>query len=74
MELRGQPKAITINIFFLIDFPGVQSQIVVTQNHEEITVKQGDEAELVCSSEFEALACSFRSPTETPYNLIKGAK
>jgi len=53
---------------------GVQSQIVVTQNHEEITVKQGDEAELVCSSEFEALACSFRSPTETPYNLIKGAK
>merc|ERR1712079_608874 len=24
--------------------------------------------------EFEALACSFRSPTETPYNLIKGAK
>jgi len=52
---------------------GVHSQIVLTQNHEEITVKQGDEAELVCSSEFEALGCSFRSPLETPYNLIKGA-
>jgi len=53
---------------------GVHSQIVVTQNHEEITVKQGDEAELVCSSEFEALGCSFRSPLEQPFNLVKGAK
>jgi len=53
---------------------GVHSQIVLTQNHEEITVKQGDEAELVCSSEFEALGCSFRSPLQTPYNLLKGAK
>ena len=54
--------------------PGVHSQIVVTTNHEEITVKQGDEAELVCSSEFEALGCSFRNPHETAYNLVKGAK
>merc|ERR1711935_1091866 len=50
------------------------SQIAVTPNYDEITVKLGDEVELVCSSEFEALTCSFRSPDQTPYNLIKGAK
>jgi len=52
----------------------VHSQIAVTPNHDEIPVKLGDEVELVCSSEFEALGCSFRSPDQTAYNLIKGAK
>merc|ERR1712110_720125 len=52
----------------------VHSQIAVIPNHDEITVKLGDEVELVCSSEFEALGCSFRSPLQTPYNLLKGAK
>ena len=52
----------------------MHSQIVVTQNHEEITVNQGDEASLICSANVEALGCSFRSPTGKPYNLLKGAK
>jgi len=54
---------------------GVHSQIELTQNHEEITVKQGDEAKLICSANVEALGCSFRSPSDPPkpYNLLKGA-
>jgi len=52
---------------------GVQSQLELTQNHNEITVKQGDEASLICSANVEALGCTFRSPSEKPYNLLKGA-
>jgi len=52
---------------------GVQSQIVVTQNMQEITVKQGDEALLVCSSQFDALGCTFRSPQNKPFNMLPGA-
>ena len=64
------------NYSFTIDFPGVHSQIELTQNHEEITVKQGDEASLICSANVEALGCSFRSPSDPPkpYNLLKGAR
>ena len=61
------------NHSLIIDFSGVHSQIVLRQNHEEITVKTGDAAELVCTSDHEALGCSFRSPVDQPYNLLKGA-
>ena len=56
----------------------MHSQIELTQNHEEITVQQGDadEVSIICSANVEALGCLFRSPSDPPklYNLLKGAK
>ena len=46
----------------------------VTVNQTEIVVKKGEEVELVCtSSKSEALGCSFKSPAEHNYNMLRGA-
>lgn len=52
---------------------GVHSEIVVTQNHEEVTQNIGEQVNLICSSNVEALACAFRSPSGTTFNMLKGA-
>jgi len=66
-------KSLAVVLAIATIVSGVHSQIVLRQNHEEITVKTGDAAELVCTSDHEALGCSFRSPVDQPYNLLKGA-
>lgn len=45
----------------------------VKQNHKEVTVKEGDEVQLTCSSDVEALGCTFTTPSGVPYLMLKGA-
>ena len=52
----------------------VQSTVSVQLNQQEVMVKQGDEIELICSSNVEALSCSFQSPKNIHYNMLKGAR
>ena len=47
--------------------------MVMHLNHEKITTKKGMEVELICSTDSEALGCSFRSPAEHNYNMLRGA-
>ena len=43
-------------------------------NRTEITAKQGEEITLVCSSETEAVGCTFESPKNKGYNMLPGAQ
>lgn len=52
---------------------GVHSDVTVQQNHKEVTVKEGEGVELICTSTTEALGCLFKSPTGVSYNMLKGA-
>ena len=45
----------------------------ITVNHEKIVLKKGDEITLKCTSDSEALGCSFKSPAEHNYNMLRGA-
>ena len=50
----------------------VDASVVV--NHKEIVVQKGEEIVLKCtSSKPEALGCSFKSPAEHTYNMLRGA-
>jgi len=52
---------------------GVHSVKVIEQNHKEVTLKEGDEVELICSADVEALGCTFRTPGGKTYSMIKDA-
>ena len=68
------PMFLYVVTTLILSIKSSNASLVLTQNHEEITVNQGDEASLICSANVEALGCSFRSPTGKPYNLLKGAR
>ena len=40
---------------------------------EKITTTKGMEVDLICSTDSEALGCSFKSPAEHNYNMLRGA-
>ena len=61
-----------ISILLLVTLTTVKASVTVNQT--EIVVKKGEEVELVCtSSKSEALGCSFKSPAEHNYNMLRGA-
>ena len=50
----------------------VNASIFVRQ--KEIIAKKGEDVELICSStKSQALGCSFKSPAEEDYNMLRGA-
>ena len=64
----------TICIFFL--FMTMVSTIdgSVSVHKKEIVAKKGEDVELICSSsKSQALGCSFKSPAEEDYNMLRGA-
>jgi len=53
---------------------GVHSAIDLTQNHEKVEAKSGDVVDLICSTNnVVAQGCTFRSPKQKSYNMLKGA-
>ena len=48
----------------------VKSSVMMNLNETKI-VKKGDEVELICTAESEALGCSFKSPIEHNYNMLR---
>ena len=38
---------------------------------EKITTTKGMEVDLICSTDSEALGCSFKSPAEHNYNMLR---
>ena len=59
--------------FFLDYFAGVHSVEVIKQNHKEVTVKVGEEVQLTCTADVEALGCTFRTPGGKTYSMFKDA-
>ena len=46
----------------------------VSVHKKEIVAKKGEDVELVCSSsQSQALGCSFKSPADEDYNMLRGA-
>ena len=45
----------------------------INVNHRKIITKKGDGIDLICSADSEALGCSFKSPAEHSYNMLRGA-
>ena len=45
----------------------------INVNHQKIVTKKGDGIDLICSADSEALGCSFKSPAEHNYNMLRGA-
>ena len=43
-------------------------------NHKEVVLKKGDEVDLICTAESEALGCSFKSPADQDYNMLQVVK
>jgi len=46
---------------------------VIKQNHKEVTVKVGEEVQLTCTADVEALGCTFRTPGGKTYSMFKDA-
>merc|ERR1712025_951251 len=55
----------------LLIFKDVQASINV--NQQKIVSKKGEEIDLICSADSEALGCSFKSPAQQNYNMLRGA-
>ena len=72
--IRGRNDIIVfLQIFLQLKNTIVQSAMDVHLNNEIITTQKGMEVEFVCSTISEALGCSFKSPTEQTYNMLRGA-
>jgi len=52
---------------------GVHSVEVIKQNHKEVTVKEGEQVQLTCTADVEALGCTFRTPGGDSYPMFKDA-
>ena len=71
-SLTNIKDMLMISILLLSTLTTVKASVTVNQT--EIVVKKGEEVELVCtSSKSEALGCSFKSPAEHNYNMLRGA-
>ena len=63
---------LVIFLLFLWTMGNEGSEIVV--NHKEVVLKKGDEVDLICTVESEALGCSFKSPADQDYNMLQVVK
>ena len=60
-------------ITFLFLHSTVSFAMNVHLSDEKITTTKGMEVDLICSTDSEALGCSFKSPAEHNYNMLRGA-
>ena len=71
-SLTNIKDMLILSVLLLSTLTAVEASVTVNQT--EIVVKKGEEVELVCtSSKSEALGCSFKSPAEHNYNMLRGA-
>ena len=49
------------------------SELTIEVNHKQIITKIEDEIELVCSANFEKLACSFTKPNRESYTMNRNS-
>ena len=61
------------NIFYFTCSFSVSFAMNVHLSDEKITTTKGMEVDLICSTDSEALGCSFKSPAEHNYNMLRGA-
>ena len=50
-----------------------KSEVDVTVNNEIMIINEGKEANLICTIASEALGCSFESPNNQSYNMLRGS-
>ena len=65
--------ALYLVIFILFIGPIQLEASTIVVNHKKVVLKKGDEVDLICSSDSEALGCSFKSPAGHNYNMLRGA-
>ena len=71
LEVSKFSKMILL-IVFLTSLSTTNASVSV--HKKEIVAKKGEDVELICSSsKSQALGCSFKSPTEEDYNMLRGA-
>ena len=66
-------KTVAKVITFLFLHSTVSFAMNVHLSDEKITTTKGMEVDLICSTDSEALGCSFKSPAEHNYNMLRGA-
>jgi len=71
LEVSKFSKMIML-IIFLTSISTTNASVSV--HKKEIVAKKGEDVELICSSsKSQALGCSFKSPAEEDYNMLRGA-
>ena len=72
LEVFKLNKIILIILILTSMITSINTSIVVKQ--KVIVAKKGEDVELVCSSsQSQALGCSFKSPADEDYNMLRGA-
>ena len=66
-------KTVAKVITFLFLHSTVSFAMNVHLSDEKIITTKGMEVDLICSTDSEALGCSFKSPAEHNYNMLRGA-
>mgnify|MGYP001169695505 CR=1 FL=1 len=66
-------KTVAKVIIFLFLQSTASFAMNVHLSDEKITTTKGMEVDLICSTDSEALGCSFKSPAEHNYNMLRGA-
>ena len=72
LKVQKSNQTISVVFLFIIMVSTIDASVSVAK--KEIVAKKGEDVELICSSsKSQALGCSFKSPAEEDYNMLRGA-